>query len=186
MIATIRKRKMLLDKIVFQGQLVTEMHLIKKVIVNHFKQLYTKHNATKFNLSNLGLPRLSRTQSEELIREVTKEEIREALMSCNPTKAPGYDGFNIKCIKHVWSVIGDEFSSYILQFFASGYLPKAINTTWVTLIPKKKGAEDISDFRPISMVGCVYKVIAKILSRRLKEVMPDLIGPTQTTFVSGR
>ena len=83
-------------------------------------------------------------------------------------------------------MIGDEFSSYILQFCASGYLPKAINTTWVTLIPKKKGAEDISDFRPISMVGCVYKVIAKILSRRLKEVTPDLIGPTQTAFVCGR
>jgi len=108
------------------------------------------------------------------------------LLSCKPAGAPGYDGFNIKCIKHVWSVIGDEFSSYVLQFFESGNLPKAINTTWVTLTPKKKGAVDILDFRPISMVGCIYKVIAKILSRRSKEVMPGLIGPTQIAFVSGR
>jgi len=107
MIATIRKRKLLMNRIVFQGQLVTEVQLIKKVIVNHFKQLYTAHDAVKINLTNLGLPRLTSSQSEDLIREVTKEEIREALMSCNPTKAPGYDGFNIKCIKHVWSVIGD-------------------------------------------------------------------------------
>ena len=88
------------------------------------------------------------------------------------TMAPGYDGFNLKCIKHVWPVIGAEFSNCVRQFFEEGKLPKALNTTWVTLIPKKKSAVDIADFRPISMVGSIYKVIAKVLSKRLKKVMP--------------
>jgi len=102
------------------------------------------------------------------------------------TMAPGYDGFNLKCIKHVWPVIGAEFSNCVRQFFEEGKLPKALNTTWVTLIPKKKSAVDIADFRPISMVGSIYKVIAKVLSRRLKEVMPVLIGQAQTAFMTGR
>jgi len=114
------------------------------------------------------------------------DEIKAALLSCDPTKAPSYDGFNLKCIKHAWPVIGDDFCKCILQFFETGKLPKATNTTWVTLIPKKKSAECISDFRPISMVGSVYKVIAKVLSRRLKAVIPNLIGQAQTAFVSGR
>jgi len=73
-----------------------------------------------------------------------------------------------------------------LAFFETAQLPKTMNMTWVTLIPKKEVAVDILDYRPISMVGSVYKVIAKILSRRLKGVVADLIGETQTAFVSGR
>ena len=45
--------------------------------------------------------------------------------------------------------------------------------TWVTLIPKKEGAVDILDYRPISMVGSVYKVVAKVLSRRLRGVVSE-------------
>ena len=45
---------------------------------------------------------------------------------------------------------------------------------------------DILDYRPISIVGSIYKVIAKILSRRLRRVVSDLVGETQTAFVSGR
>ena len=58
--------------------------------------------------------------------------------------------------------------------------------TWVTLIPKKKGAVDILNFRPISMVGSIYNVIAKILSRRLRRVISNLVGEAQIAFVSGR
>ena len=36
------------------------------------------------------------------------------------------------------------------------------------------------------MVGCCYKIIAKILSRRLQKVMDSLIGPFQSSFVEGR
>ena len=67
-----------------------------------------------------------------------------------------------------------------------GHLPRRPNTTWVTLIPKKTDAVEVTDYRPISMVGSVYKVIAKILSRRLREVLPHLVGETQTAFVRGR
>jgi len=73
-----------------------------------------------------------------------------------------------------------------MRFFEDGKLHDSFNTTWVALIPKKKGLLEVSDFRPISLVGSIYKVIAKILSRRIKGVMPSIIGETQTAFVSGR
>jgi len=85
-----------------------------KAIVTHFKKLYTKQEATTFNIINLGLPRLIEVQSQQLIEAVTIDEIKEAIMSCDPSKAPRYDGFNIKCIEHVWSIIGKDFSKYIL------------------------------------------------------------------------
>nr|XP_025670267.1 uncharacterized protein LOC112770058 [Arachis hypogaea] len=65
-------------------------------------------------------------------------------------------------------------------------LPKDSNITWVALAPKFGGAKEIKDFRPISMVGCVYKVISNVLVRRMRAVMPELVGETQSAFVKGR
>ncbi|GJZ74574.1 reverse transcriptase domain, reverse transcriptase zinc-binding domain protein [Tanacetum coccineum] len=42
------------------------------------------------------------------------------------------------------------------------------------------------DYRPISLIGCAYKVITKILATRLFKVMPKIISPNQTAFISGR
>jgi len=114
MLASIRRRKKLLEKISIQGKVVTELSHIKKPIVQHFKELYTKQPATQFDITNLRLPRLTRNQSQKLVQEITMDEIKEAFLSCDPTRAPGHDGFNLKCIKHVWPVIGDEFSKCVL------------------------------------------------------------------------
>jgi len=81
--------------------------------------------------------------------------------------------------------IGEDFCSYIVHFFETGNLHPGFNTTWVTLIPKK-GLLEVYDFRPISLVGSLYKVIAKVLSSRLKKVLAKLVGDTQIAFVEGR
>ena len=54
------------------------------------------------------------------------------------------------------------------------------------LIPKKKGASDVQDYRPISLVGSLYKIIAKVLANRLKGVMGKLVSNSQNAFVEGR
>ena len=56
----------------------------------------------------------------------------------------------------------------------------------MVLIPKVDNAEEIKDFQPISVLGCLYKVIAKILTRRIKLVMLELIGEAQSAFVQNR
>lgn len=53
----------------------------------------------------------------------------------------------------------------------------------MTLIPKVKSPLSVKEFRPISMVGCLYKIITKILARRLKYVMGMIIFENQTGFI---
>lgn len=53
-------------------------------------------------------------------------------------------------------------------FFEGGCITKSFNTIFIALIPKKKEAVEIKDFRPISLLGSVYKIIAKLLAERLK------------------
>ena len=114
------------------------------------------------------------------------EEINLALKDCDASKAPSYDGFNFKFVKEIWHDIRQEVYDLIFEFFDFGIFPKEINQTWVVLIPKLDGVVEIKDFRPISMIGSIYKIIYKILARRLSKVLPSLIGESQTVFIKHR
>jgi len=63
LIASIRRRKKLLERISTQGKVVSDQSLIRQAIVDHFKELYAKQPVTQFDITNLGLPRLSSYQS---------------------------------------------------------------------------------------------------------------------------
>ena len=76
--------------------------------------------------------------------------------------------------------------SWLLYFHDSDTFERSLNATFVALIPKKLGAEDIRDFRPISLIGCVYKLLAKVLARRLKRVLSLVASESQNAFLAGR
>ncbi|XP_028102144.1 uncharacterized protein LOC114301374 [Camellia sinensis] len=78
----------------------------------------------------------------------------------------------------------------ILQFFKdfydNGCLAKGINSSFIILIPKKNSPSGISDYRPISIVRSLCKVLSKVLASRLKKVFPKIIGESQSAFIGGR
>ena len=59
------------------------------------------------------------------------------------------------------------------------------NKTFLVLIPKKKGARDIQDFRPINLVGSLYKILAKVLANKLKRVIDKVVSNNQNAFEGG-
>ena len=116
----------------------------------------------------------------------TAEEITKIMFSLNPNKALDPDGLTSGFFKASWSLLGTECISPIQAFFNSGFLPKTTNSTILSLVPKFTGASRISDYRPISCLNKLYKVISRLLVRRLKPILHHLILPNQTTFVEGR
>ena len=54
------------------------------------------------------------------------------------------------------------------EFFHHCKFKKSLNATFIALIPKKNDASNIRDFRPISLVGSVYKILAKVLENHLR------------------
>ena len=68
----------------------------------------------------------------------------------------------------------------------NGKFEKSLNATFIALDPKKNGASNIRDFRHISLVGSVYKILAKVLANCLKEVLDQLISESQNSFVGER
>ena len=67
-----------------------------------------------------------------------------------------------------------------------GNFVRSLNTTFLVLIPKKGGADDLRDFRPINLVGGFYKLLAKVLANRLKKVVSKVVSTAQNAFVEGR
>ncbi|XP_028074729.1 uncharacterized protein LOC114277101 [Camellia sinensis] len=81
---------------------------------------------------------------------------------------------------------GVEVKAVLDQFYQEGQFEKSLNATFIALIPKKGGAEDIREFWPISLLGSVYKLLAKVLANRLRGVLEGVVSESQNAFVGGR
>jgi hypothetical protein len=76
--------------------------------------------------------------------------------------------------------------SFIAEFHRNGKLSEGINSTFIALIPKIDCPQRLNDFRPISLVGSLYKILAKVLANRLRLVIGSVISESQTVFVKDR
>ncbi|KAJ6978394.1 hypothetical protein NC653_026709 [Populus alba x Populus x berolinensis] len=101
-------------------------------------------------------------------------------------KSPGLDGYNAFFFKHCWSIIGVEFTAAVMYFFSTSSMPRCVNATRIALVPKVANPSGMHDYRPISCCNVLYKCISKVLVRKLKTTLEDVIGPSQSTFLPGR
>ncbi|GKA24355.1 RNA-directed DNA polymerase, eukaryota [Tanacetum coccineum] len=129
---------------------------------------------------------LSLDQKDDLERNVSYDEIKRAVWDCGTNKSPGPNGFTFQFFRRYWYLIDQDVVDIISDFFSSSKFPQGCNSSFITLIPKTPDAKVVKDFRPISLIGNVYKIIAKILANRLSLVILDLISDVQSTFVSNR
>lgn len=104
----------------------------------------------------------------------------------SPLKAPDPDGFPISFYQEHWASMGLKVCRVVSNFFSSGIMDENVNSTFITLIPKKSTPSRVSEFRPISLCNVMYKIIAKVLANRLKEVLPHIISSNQSAFILGR
>lgn len=101
-------------------------------------------------------------------------------------KTPGPGGYSIEFIRTSWDTVGPDIIKAVSEFFRNGRLLKDLNTTAITLIPKKPEASSLGDYRPISCCNIVYKVISKIIANRLKPILRECVSPNQAAFLKGR
>ncbi|GKA65576.1 RNA-directed DNA polymerase, eukaryota, reverse transcriptase zinc-binding domain protein [Tanacetum coccineum] len=85
-----------------------------------------------------------------------------------------------------WNVIEKDVVEAVRCFFNYGSFPKGGNSSFIALIPKKPDANMVKDFRPISLIGSLYKIIAKVLANRLVVVLGDIVNEVQSAFVADR
>ena len=61
-----------------------------------------------------------------------------------------------------------------------------LNTAYIILLPKKEGANQVKDFRPVSLVHSFAKLFTKLLASRLAKRLNSMISWNQSAFIKGR
>ena len=107
----------------------------------------------KADIGRLQFDQISQQEAENLERPFTEDEIHVDLMEMNGDKAPGPNGFTMAFWQSCWEFIKEEILEMFKDFYDHSYFLKTLNNTFLVLIPKKSGAEDLGDFRPISLLG---------------------------------
>lgn len=102
------------------------------------------------------------------------------------TKSLEPDGFMAGVFQDHWEVVDGDIIRMLQAFHQSGRLLQKINHTHTVLILKVKVPRRMTELRPISLCNVVYKIIAKVLTMRLKTVMDQVISLNQSSFVPGR
>ncbi|CAA7020438.1 unnamed protein product [Microthlaspi erraticum] len=114
-------------------------------------------------LEHLPLPVCSSFHSLLLSDACTEDKIKKSLSGMPRNKTPGPDGFPAEFFRATWSFMGPEILLAIKTFFEAPFMPKALNSTSLVLLQKRPGADQLKDYRPISCLNTLYKLITRLL-----------------------
>ncbi|GKC06801.1 RNA-directed DNA polymerase, eukaryota [Tanacetum coccineum] len=165
---------------------VTEPMQVKHAFYSHFAHRFNKSKPFRLLLETQFPNVLSTEQVAELERDISNEEIKRAVWDCGESKSPGLDGYTFEFFRCYWNFIDQDVVATVKCFFNSGSLPRGCNSSFIALILKIQDAKVVQDFRPITLIGSVYKIISKILANRLSQVIYDLISEVQYAFLANR
>lgn len=137
-------------------------------------------------LDNVQFKSLSLDDSLSIISRATEDEVKEAVWMCEGSKSPGLDGYNFNFIKHNWETLKQDILEAVHSFQESGRIPKGSNASFIALVPKVRDPSLLEQYRHIFLVGSIYKIISKLLSCRMKKVLPSVIDDCQSAFLKDR
>ncbi|GJW06190.1 RNA-directed DNA polymerase, eukaryota, reverse transcriptase zinc-binding domain protein [Tanacetum coccineum] len=169
-----------------EGVWISDPSAIKMAFLNFYKEKFSCHDSPVILPSMSSAKSLSDSDRHLLDSMVSLEEIINAVYDCGSQKAPGQDGFSFLFVKKYWDIMKIDIQNFVVRFFSSSSFPPGTNSSSFTLIPKVFNPFYIKEFRPISLIGFQYKIVAKILANRLSKVMDSIISQEQSAFISGR
>jgi len=124
---------------------------IEKVAVSYFDNFFSSSvSRDPTNVLKDVHVAVTPRMNEALTKEVTEEEVKRALFSLNPGKAPGSDGMMALFYQRFWDIIKGDLTNLVKNFFRSGIFDGKLNETNICLIPKGDRPREMSGFRPIS------------------------------------
>ena len=171
-----------------QGMVQYGSEGVLDVAYRFYTDLFTSEG-TDPDVQDQLLDRLTKTLSRESREmcegEMTVEELGEALRTLQNGKAPGEDGFPAEFWKFFWADLSSDFKGVAECAYESGRLPASMRGGVIRLLYKKGDKLEVGNYRPVTLVGADYKIISRVIARRMSKVMPELIHEDQTC-VPGR
>ncbi|GJV81998.1 hypothetical protein Tco_1517868 [Tanacetum coccineum] len=160
--------------------------LIKVEMVRHYRALFSEADLIRPIFCCDRVEKISVEEASMVGKDFSEEEILDAVRGCGGDKASGPDGFNFKYIRKFWDKMKSDLVRAVRWFGENMEISRGCNSSFMTVIPKATDPIGLGDFRPISLIGCYYEIIAKVLAERIKKVVGKVVGDVQNAFIKGR
>ena len=175
-----------IKRIEVDGVIYEDESDVRSQLVLFYQGLFEETELGHPTMDGLDFACIGEEERLTLEKEFTKEEVIQVLKEMEGDKAPGPDGFTMAFFHNCWSVVEKDVMDFFVYFHRHSVFKRSLNALFLTLIRKKSNAVNILDFRPISLVGNVYKLLSKVLANRMRMVLDELISETQNSFIGGR
>jgi hypothetical protein len=166
------------------GSVVTSHPEKAALLWEEFKKRLGDYIQTEmhFNLGSL----VQYHDLQQLGHHITHEEIDEIVKHLPSDKTPGPDGLNGAFLKKCWPIIKQDIYQLCWEFFHNSGDIQPINNASITLVPKVNNPSTVNEFRPISIVNCITKIIAKVMGNRLQKVIIPPVHKNHYGFIKSR
>jgi exonuclease III len=171
---------------------------LSEYVKNYFSKIYEPN----FDQSNVFSGCIEKFLGEEIVNSnlikeskvtVTEKNKLEAPLTLfeldkqsNKKSAPGIDGLSAKFVARFWNFFQIPLHKYALRCFQKGQMTHSFRSACIRLIPKKGDPQKITNWRPISLLSNLYKVISRALNNRLKIIVDRVTSRAQKGFTSSR
>jgi hypothetical protein len=129
--------------------------------------------------------RIIEAMNASMTKELDLKEVIRAISSLPKGKALGHDGISTEFFQHFVKEVAPTLLAAFRAMLEQGRTSAHINRGMITLISKSGDHYRLGNWRPITLLGSIYKILAKTLACKLQVILPLIIRPNQTGFVEG-
>ena len=166
------------DRVVYEDEME-----VRSQVVHFYQVLHQEAKMRRPSMDGLDFSCIEEEERLSLERAFSKEEVIQVLKEM---EALSPDGFTTAFFHKCWIVVEKDVMAFFEHFLRHSVFERSMNASFLSLIPKKSNALNIKDFRPISLVSSMYKLLSKVLANRLRAVLDNPIFESQNSFVGGR
>ncbi|XP_019158195.1 PREDICTED: uncharacterized protein LOC109154910 [Ipomoea nil] len=183
----IRRSRGRVRSLKINGEWNSEPNALKEHVSHFFYNLFCRVNQDGLNTPDTHSgPRISREEAESLIKPADSHEVKKAVFGMKRMGSPGPDDIQAAFYQDYWDEVGNSITMFVNEALATGKVPISFLESFITLIPKKTNPESAADFRPITLLNVIFKIVSKVLVNRMRPIMINLVGPHQNSFLPGR
>ncbi|KAH6558348.1 hypothetical protein KP509_1Z068400 [Ceratopteris richardii] len=189
----VKRLKDVISHLGVDGSAINDGNPIATFCSQHFRKLFAasyKSDDAWFQALHESLrhtPRLLDAQMADACeKSMSEEEVFMALKSLKNGKAPGLDGIKKEFVMAFWPLLKNLVLDVCNEIWKDQKMPYTFKLGKIKLIPKLEVPRCIGDWRPITMMGIIYKIFAKVFALTLKHIIHKVVHPSQVGFIHQR
>jgi hypothetical protein len=161
------------------------------IAADFYDNLYMSNNVADSDINNYRThlnvaKQLSDEERDSIEGDITYDECDIAVKMLKTNKSPGLDGIPSEFYHKFWGKIGNIIVESLNESYEEGQLSDMQRSAVITLIFKKGDAQLLSNYRPISLTNCDYKILAFCLANRVQRVIKSIVNSSQDAYIKGR